>query len=133
MARPTWDDYFISIAERVAARSTCPRASVGAVITKDKRIIATGYNGSMPGEGHCTEIGCLMVDNHCERTVHAETNAVIQAAKCGVSIEGATLYLWGIRHEGNPEDIGKPVPSCIKCAQIVRAAGIVRVVTGGTV
>ncbi len=123
MNRLGWDDYFLGIAEEVAKRSTCPRASVGAVIVKDNRILSTGYNGSLPGESHCTEVGCLMENSHCERTVHAETNAVAQAAKFGSSIDGATAYCWSIRHS-----TGKPVECCIKCVQVMKAAGIVRIV-----
>jgi len=134
MSRPSWDEYFLKIAEDVASRATCPRASVGAVIVKDHRILSTGYNGALPGEPHCTEVGCLMENNHCERTVHAETNAVVQAARFGINIEGATLYCWSVRHrtaepfEGTLDDIGKPVRSCIKCEQVTKAAGICRVV-----
>ncbi len=87
MKRPNWDQYFLSIAEKVASRSTCPRASVGAVIVRDNRILSTGYNGSLPSEPHCTEVGCLMINSHCERTIHAETNAVVQAARFGISLD----------------------------------------------
>ena len=113
----------MNIAKEVASRSTCPRASVGAVIVKDKRILCTGYNGAPPGELHCTEVGCLMINGHCERTIHAETNAVVQAARFGISIDGATLYCWSIRHE-----TGEPVESCIKCSQVMKTAGIIRIV-----
>jgi len=134
MTRPDWDTYFLNIAREVATRSTCPRASVGAIIVKDNRILSTGYNGALPGEPHCFEVGCLIVNNHCERTIHAETNAVVQAAKFGVNINGSTLYCWSERHqtaepfEGTPTDIGKQVASCIKCNQVMKAAGIVKVV-----
>jgi len=123
VSRPNWDTYFMNIAREVASRSTCPRASVGAVIVKNRRILSTGYNGAPPGEPHCFDVGCLMENGHCERTVHAETNAVVQAAKFGISVDGATLYCWGIRYETE-----KPVESCVKCSQVVKAAGIVRVV-----
>jgi dCMP deaminase len=131
LGRPDWDTYFMNIARDVAERSTCPRASVGAVIVKDNRILATGYNGALPGEPHCTEVGCLMVNNHCERTIHAETNAVVQAAKFGVNISGSTLYCWSERHatkEPFEGEIGKPLQNCIKCQQVMKAAGVVRVV-----
>ena len=82
--RPSWDQYFMRIAFEVAKRSTCPRAAVGAVIVRDKRILTTGYNGSPSGLPHCTEVGCLMVNDHCVRTLHAEQNAIIQAAKIEV-------------------------------------------------
>jgi dCMP deaminase len=129
--RPDWDTYFMNIAKDVATRSTCPRASVGAVIVKDNRILSTGYNGSPPGESHCIEVGCLMINNHCERTIHAETNAVVQAAKFGVNIDGSTLYCWSKRGDnGEPFEgkIGGPLANCNKCSQVMKAAGIVRVV-----
>ncbi len=131
MNRPNWDAYFLKIAEDVAARSTCPRASVGAVIVKDNHILSTGYNGALPSESHCIEVGCLMKNNHCERTIHAETNAVAQAAKFGIKIDGATLYCWSKRGDnGEPFEgkIGKPVANCIKCEQVMKAAGIIRIV-----
>lgn len=120
MVRPTWDEYFLNIAEQVAKRATCPRASVGAVIVKDTRILSTGYNGSAPGEAHCTEVGCLMEDGHCQRATHAETNAVAQAAKFGIPINGATIYFW--------DSLGRTAESCIKCSQVMKAAGIAKVV-----
>lgn len=130
--RPDWDTYFMNIAKDVASRSTCPRASVGAVIVKDNRILSTGYNGSPSGEPHCTEIGCLMINNHCERTIHAETNAVVQAAKYGININGAILYCWSNRYHTNEPFEGvvdKPVANCIKCTQVMKAAGIIRVIS----
>jgi dCMP deaminase len=90
--RIDWDTYFMSIAEKVAERGTCDRKQVGCVLVKDKRIIATGYNGSMSGSDHCDDVGHLMENNHCVRTIHAEVNAVAQCAKHGVSCEGATCY-----------------------------------------
>ena len=120
--RPSWDEYFLQIAEVIASRSTCPRASVGAVIVKDNRIIATGYNGSLPGEPHCIEVGCLIVNGHCERAIHAEMNAVAQAAKIGVSVDGATLYYY--------DSLMRPAGSCSKCSQVMAAAGIKRLVSG---
>ena len=122
MKRLSWDNYFFNIAKEVATRSTCPRASVGAVIVREHRILSTGYNGAPPGEPHCTEVGCLMENNHCERTVHAETNAVAQAARFGIPIDGSTLYCWSIR-----QSTGLPVGTCPKCTQVMRAAGIIRV------
>ena len=73
-----WTAYFLNIAKAVALRSTCPRLQVGAIITYGNRIITTGYNGAPPGEPHCTEVGCRMVDDHCTRTLHAEQNAIAQ-------------------------------------------------------
>ena len=91
--RPTWNKYFMGFAKLASTRATCDRAQCGCVLVKDHRILATGYNGSPPGEAHCDDVGHLMIDTHCQRTVHAEINAVNQAAKFGVSIDGATAYL----------------------------------------
>lgn len=118
--RPDWDKYFLAMAEMAATRSTCPRASVGAVIVKDNRIIATGYNGSAAGEPHCIEVGCDIHDNHCQRAIHAETNAVAQAAKFGLPINEAIMYFH--------DSLLRPVRSCNKCYQIMKAAGIKKVV-----
>jgi dCMP deaminase len=82
----------MEIAQQVSTRATCPRKQVGCVIVKDKTIVATGYNGSLPSEPHCVTNGCFMQDDHCVRTIHAETNAINQAAKNGVSLKGATIY-----------------------------------------
>lgn len=94
MARPRadWHVYFMNIARQVATRSTCDRKHVGAVIVRDKTILSTGYNGSIRGLPHCDDVGHDMDGGHCVATVHAEANAIIQAAKNGVSIEGAELY-----------------------------------------
>lgn len=100
--RKSWDSYFMDIAHIVAQRATCNRAKIGAVIVKDKNIIATGYNGSPAGQPHCTDVGCLVyesrnpdgeVEQNCFRTIHAEINAIAQAAKHGVAIEGADIYI----------------------------------------
>jgi len=115
--RPSWDDYFMDITFQVAKRSTCDRARVGAVIVKDKRILTTGYNGSPAGLAHCDEIGHLMVDGHCVRTLHAEQNAIIQAALHGVSVAGGTVY---VTHQ-----------PCITCAKMIINAGLQRVVYAG--
>lgn len=123
--RPSWDDYFMSILDTVKERSTCIRRKVGAIIVKDKRIIATGYNGAPSGLKHCYEIGCLREklnipsgQNHelC-RGIHAEQNAIIQAAMYGVSINESTIY---VTH--NP---------CVQCAKMIINAGIKRVVFCG--
>jgi len=90
--RVSWDEYFMNIARQVATRATCDRKQVGAVIVRDKTILSTGYNGSIRGLAHCSEVGHLMEDGHCVRTVHAEANAICQAARNGVRIEGAELY-----------------------------------------
>ena len=93
MTRASWDEYFMDIALVVARRSTCPRKNVGSVIVRDKTILSTGYNGSVRGLPHCDEVGHMMVDGHCVRTIHAEINAIIQAAKNGARIEGASIYV----------------------------------------
>ncbi|MDD2665373.1 MAG: cytidine/deoxycytidylate deaminase family protein [Methanocellales archaeon] len=119
--RPSIDDYFLEIASVVAKRSTCLRNQVGAVIVKDKRILATGYNGAPRGLEHCLDIGCIRKQNDIPsgerhelcRGVHAEQNAIIQAAIHGVSIEGSTLYS---THQ-----------PCILCAKILINAKIGRV------
>ena len=91
--RPTWDEYFLGIAKMVATRSTCDRRNVGAVITKNKVILSTGYNGAPRGMPHCDDAGHEISDGHCIRTVHAEANAVAQAARNGTPIDGAVIYL----------------------------------------
>jgi dCMP deaminase len=116
-ARPSWDEYFMQIARDVATRATCLRRHVGAVIVRDRRILSTGYNGSPPGMPHCTEVGCLIEDDRCIRTLHAEQNALIQAALHGVSTEGGTLY-------------GTCRP-CQVCARMIVGAGIRRLVFAG--
>jgi len=115
--RPAWDSYFMGLAFEVAKRSTCNRASVGAILVRDKRILATGYNGSPTGLPHCHEAGCLMFRGHCVRTLHAEQNAIIQAALHGISIDEATIY---VTHQ-----------PCFTCAKMIINAGIIRVVYGG--
>lgn len=99
--RPSWDDYFMEVADAISKRATCDRAKSGCVIAKDKQILATGYVGSPVGFPHCDEVGHDLrksfnedgsISQHCIRTVHAEQNAICQAAKRGVSIEGATVY-----------------------------------------
>lgn len=91
--RPSWDQYFMKIAEDVAVRSTCDRAAVGAVLVKEKHIISTGYNGSPAGLDHCDDVGHLMIDGHCVRTVHAEVNAIIQAAVFGLATKDSICYV----------------------------------------
>ncbi|HSD09681.1 MAG TPA: cytidine/deoxycytidylate deaminase family protein [Candidatus Binatia bacterium] len=120
--RPSWDQYFLLITRQVADRSTCNRAKVGAVIVRDKNILATGYNGAPAGLPHCTEIGCLIyesrtpsgeVEENCFRTIHAEINAIAQAAKNGSSIRDADIY---ITHT-----------PCIHCFKVLINTGIKRV------
>jgi dCMP deaminase len=115
--RPSWDDYFMGIALQVARRSTCDRARVGAIIVKDRRILTTGYNGSPAGLPHCDEIGHLILAGHCVRTLHAEQNAIIQAALHGVGVAGSTMY---VTHQ-----------PCLTCAKMIINAGIRRVVFAG--
>ena len=100
MPRPSWSEYFMTITRVVATRSTCLRRSVGAILVKDKRILATGYNGAPSRLRHCAEVGCLRAETDVPsgerhelcRGLHAEQNAIIQAAYHGISIRGATLY-----------------------------------------
>lgn len=121
--RPSWDEYFLEMADMIGTRGTCDRGRAGAVIVKDKRILSTGYVGAPVGLPHCDEVGHEMhtVTNedgtqsrHCIRTAHAEQNAINNAARIGIPIEGGTLY-------------AKMLP-CYKCAQSIINAGIVRLV-----
>jgi dCMP deaminase len=120
--RPSWDEYFVEIARQVATRSTCLRRQVGAVIVREKRILSTGYNGPPRGLPHCDEAGCLRAQlgipsgqrQEICRGLHAEQNAIIQAALHGVSIDDGAIY---VTHQ-----------PCITCAKMVINAGIVRVV-----
>ncbi|MFZ3209601.1 MAG: cytidine/deoxycytidylate deaminase family protein [Geobacteraceae bacterium] len=122
MSRPDWDEYFMEITHLVARRSTCLRRQVGAVVVKEKNILATGYNGAPSGVAHCLDVGCLREKLHIPsgerhelcRGLHAEQNAVIQAAKHGISIDGAILYCTTM--------------PCIICSKILINAGIRRVV-----
>jgi dCMP deaminase len=122
--RPSWDTYFMEIAHLVATRATCPRRSVGAVIVKDRRILATGYNGSPSGISHCPEAGtttdwpggCLRA-GHCIRALHAEQNALLQAAKIGTACEGSTIYV--------------TCQPCNMCAKMLINAGIQKVIYEG--
>ena len=114
--RADWHTYFMSIAQVVATRSTCPRKNVGAVIVRDRTLLSTGYNGSVRGLPHSDDVGCDLVNNHCERTVHAEANAIIQAARNGVLIAGAEMYT--------------TASPCWNCFKLMANAGIVRVYFG---
>lgn len=114
MKRPNWDEYFLKLAMLASERATCPRMHCGCILVKDKEVIATGYNGSIPGDVHCDEVGCLIIDNHCVRTVHAEMNALVQAAKHGHAVEGATAYITNM--------------PCTTCAKALITTGIKRVV-----
>jgi len=93
MTRAKWEEYFMNIAKEVASRSTCDRKHIGSVIVKDKTILSTGYNGSIRGMPHCDEVGHMMENDHCVATIHAEANAILQAAKNGVMIDNAEIYI----------------------------------------
>lgn len=120
--RPGWDDYFMTIAQQVATRSTCLRRHVGALLVRDKRLLATGYNGAPKGLAHCAEIGCLREKMHIPsgerhelcRALHAEQNALLQAAAYGVPVAGATLYC--------------TTQPCALCAKMLINAGVSRIV-----
>ncbi|MFZ5932541.1 MAG: deoxycytidylate deaminase [Patescibacteria group bacterium] len=120
--RPSWDDYFMEVADAISKRATCDRGRAGCVIAKDKQILATGYVGSPVGFPHCDEVGHQMkktvhedgsISQHCVRTVHAEQNAITQAAKRGIAIDGATLY--------------SRMTPCRTCAMLLINAGIKRI------
>ena len=114
--RASWDQYFMNIAQVVATRSTCPRKYVGAVIVGNRTILSTGYNGSIRGMPHCSDVGHMMEDNHCVATIHAEANAIIQAARNGVTIEGADVYV--------------TASPCWNCFKQIANAGVRRIVYG---
>jgi dCMP deaminase len=121
--RPSWDDYFLELADAASRRATCDRGKSGCVIVRDKQVLATGYVGSPAGLPHCDDVGHLMkkviqengeISEHCLRTVHAEQNAICQAAKRGISIEGATVYT--------------RMTPCRTCAMLLINCGIQKVV-----
>ncbi len=91
--RVKWNEYFMQIAIQVSTRSTCNRKHVGAVIVRDRTILSTGYNGSIRGLAHCNDQGHMMENGHCVRTVHAEANAIAQAAKHGVNVNNSSIYI----------------------------------------
>jgi len=93
MTRVKWEEYFMNIAKQVATRSTCDRKHVGAVIVRNKTILSTGYNGSIRGMPHCDETGHMIENNHCVATIHAETNAILQAARNGVMIDNSEIFI----------------------------------------
>ena len=122
MNRPSWDEYFMEITELVSKRSTCLRRKVGAVIVQDKRILTTGYNGAPRGLLHCLEVGCLREEKEVAsgerqelcRGLHAEQNAIVQAALYGISIKGSILYC--------------TTQPCVTCAKMIINAGIKRII-----
>lgn len=122
MKRPSWDQYFMEVAEVVRKRSTCMRRQVGAVIVKDNRILSTGYNGAPKGLKHCAEVGCTRANYNVPsgerhelcRGLHAEQNAIIQAAVFGTAIDGATIYT--------------TLSPCVLCTKMIINSGIKRIV-----
>lgn len=121
--RPSWDEYFLKLADSVASRATCDRGRSGCVIVKDRQILVTGYVGSPRGLPHCDDVGHWMkkvihedgsITQHCVRTVHAEQNAITQAARRGIALEGSTLYC--------------RMTPCRTCAMLIINCGIERVV-----
>ncbi len=112
--RASWDEYFMRIAQQAANRATCDRKHVGAVIVREKTILSTGYNGSIRGLPHCDDVGHMMDNGHCIATVHAEANAIIQAAKNGTAINGADIYV--------------TASPCWNCFKLIANSGIKRVV-----
>jgi len=126
MSRPSWDEYFMKIVDLVKTRSTCLRRQVGALIVKDKRILASGYNGAPAGVSHCDEVGCLRQQLNIPsgerhelcRAIHAEQNAIVQAAYAGTSVKGATLYV--------------SLQPCSLCAKLMINAGITKLVYRGS-
>ena len=121
--RPDWTEYFMLIVDAVSTRGTCPRGQCGSIITRDNVLLSTGYVGAPSGSPQCDEIGCLIkevkhedghVSAHCKRTVHAEANAILQAAKNGMSIKGGTIFT-------------RMMP-CIDCAMLIVNSGLKKVV-----
>ncbi|GEO66197.1 ComE operon protein 2 [Levilactobacillus spicheri] len=111
--RIPWDQYFMLQALVISTRSTCNRLSVGAIIVRDRRIIAGGYNGSVSGDDHCLDEGCYLVDGHCLRTIHAEMNAVLQCAKFGEPTANAEIYVTDF--------------PCLQCTKMLLQAGITKI------
>lgn len=116
MDRISWDRYFMNVARVVSSRATCQRKYVGAVIVRDRTILSTGYNGSIRGMPHCSEVGHMMDEGHCVATIHAEMNAIIQAARNGVRLEGGAIYI--------------TASPCWSCFKALANAGIQRICYG---
>jgi len=114
--RVSWEEYFMNIAREVATRSTCDRKHVGAVITRGKTILATGYNGSIRGLAHCDDAGHEMENTHCVRTIHAEANAIVQSARHGVRLEDSEIYV--------------TASPCYDCFKMIANAGIYKIYFG---
>ncbi|MBN1575378.1 MAG: dCMP deaminase family protein [Chitinispirillaceae bacterium] len=111
--RASWDEYFMCMAQQAATRSTCDRKHIGAVIVRDKTVLSTGYNGSIRGMPHCDDVGHMMENDHCVATVHAEANAIIQAARHGTAIDGADIYV--------------TASPCWNCFKLIANSGIRRI------
>ena len=116
MTRVSWENYFMNIAKEAATRSTCDRKHVGAVIVRDRTILSTGYNGSIRGMPHCDDVGHLMENGHCVATIHAETNAILQAAKNGVMVDSAEIFI--------------TASPCWPCFKMLANAGIKKIFYG---
>lgn len=114
--RVSWEQYFMNIAKEVATRSTCDRKHVGAVIVRGKTILSTGYNGSIKGLDHCDDIGHEMENTHCIRTIHAEANAIVQAARHGIRIEDSEIFV--------------TASPCYDCFKMIANVGINKVYFG---
>ncbi len=114
--RVSWEKYFMNIAREVATRSTCDRKHVGAVITRGKTILATGYNGSIRSLAHCDDAGHEMENTHCVRTIHAEANAIVQSARHGVRLEDSEIYV--------------TASPCYDCFKMIANAGINKIYFG---
>lgn len=112
--RPSWDKYFLKIMDCVGSRATCDQSGSGCVVTRDNRIISTGYTGSVSGLPHCNDVGHDMRESHCIRTIHAEHNAMSQALKFGISLEGSTMY--------------SKKALCSACAKMADSLGVKRIV-----
>jgi dCMP deaminase len=112
--RISFDEYFMRMALLASERATCERLKVGSVIVKNKNVLSTGYNGSASGEVHCIDVGCLIRDGHCIRTIHSEQNALLQCAKHGVSVKGASIYVTHF--------------PCLHCTKSLVTAGITEIV-----
>ncbi|MDP6879096.1 MAG: dCMP deaminase family protein [Candidatus Marinimicrobia bacterium] len=114
--RVSWEQYFMNIAKEVATRSTCDRKHVGAVIVRGKTILSTGYNGSIKGLDHCDDVGHEMENTHCIRTIHAEANAIVQAARHGIRIEDSEIFV--------------TASPCYDCFKMIANVGINKVYFG---
>lgn len=114
--RNNWEEYFMNIAKEVATRSTCDRKHVGAVIVRNKTILATGYNGSIRGLAHCDENGCKMVNGHCVRTIHAEANAIVQSARNGINTDKGEIFV--------------TASPCYDCFKLIANSGIIKIYFG---